>query len=930
MLKLIASLAVTISQSMAANPLNAVLDDLQKSYSGGYSYSSSNKCDTTKSCVEYVTLRSRQLVEKYEEKKETDPDYAEKISIATKIPQLVKHLLETASVYPQAKIFQSMSSQGQTKYRQGIRVRIPDLNKGFDILAIDQTRLSEADKSTLSQLTKEVQAIMMEENTSSYHISNIQGISLSYDDILSAVLDKIDTLDTTSMNRDSQTRAFVGIIDDVLAELSADDNNAQKLANLRSTLESEGEKSPLSFDTLIQFLQMNFGDPSARPENDQEKYWKSQKSSFQSARSPSMPVFSNLGNLSFDVTIGSKTHHLTAKNVGSRLKEKERVYAQLYIYKDMSAAAQAEYRSGVRYTISQSVLARDLFAPLNDDATDAQIRSALESLKTEFREKVKSIMVGQKIALPAIQSIAGAQFDYDQLLNIILAKMNAVSNRPADRQGNLAIDLKIIDSVIEKLDKNDKATPKLLALRQKIETGQSSTYYNSYNYQTTTTDENKSEKEWKQIKSQLQPAQSEKAAKIININEIRLYFTIIGHKQSVSLQDAGTSNYLQRRLSGSNTKYKKEKRAVLDDLVTKLSGITCRSREDCKRQYLEEITATKVKFGGRASSYVNPYNTYSSGYNQNQGSRANTQKSQEMDSAIQGMLDDYSKVITQAFDMDRPHTALVLYTHLSADGQQNYLNGVVIGAPNTAKIFTSKDKAKAKKTKVDIWSSISGLFGGGQPAQPTATPEKKIDYAALETKLKPYAFYDTDDMIIYTMQSIENQTCRSFSECGNSETRAIETVMRSLNPNDPTVPFLQSVIDAIKAKERTNPLDIRTITDAFITAGFSPRIKLTAQDETQWNQILDQRSGKRQRATPPRIANKDRIQTYVEKKTNGTGQTAADPMAAMQQALAGALGTTTAPVVAPAAKSATPAPVTTRPYSYKVPSSKYDQPVPAG
>ena len=929
MLKLIASLAVTISQSMAANPLNAVLDDLQKSYSGGYSSSSSNKCDTTKSCVEYVTLRSRQLVEKYEEKKETDPDYAEKISIATKIPQLVKHLLETASVYPQAKIFQSMSSQGQTKYRQGIRVRIPDLNKGFDIIAIDQTRLSEADKSTLSQLTKEVQAIMMEEKTSSYHISNIQGISLSYDDILSAVLDKIDTLDTTSMNRESQTRAFVGIIDDVLSELSADDNNAQKLTNLRSTLESEGEKSPLSFDSLIQFLQMNFDDPTATPDNDQEKYWKSQKSSFQSAKSPSTPVFSNLGNLSFDVTIGSKTHHLTAKNVGSRLKEKERVYAQLYVYKDMSATAQAEYRSGVRYTLSQSVLARDLFAPLADDATDAQTRSSLESLRTEFKEKVKSIMVGQKIALPAIQSIAGAQFDYDQLLNIILAKMNAVTNRPADRQGNLAIDLKIIDSVIEKLDKNDKATPKLLALRQKIETGQSSsTYnsYNSYNYSNTTTDENKSEKEWKQIKSQLQPAQSEKAAKIININEIRLYFTIIGHKQSVSLQDAGTSNYLQRRLSGSNTKYKKEKRAVLDELVTKLSGITCRSREDCKRQYLDEINATKAKFGGRASPYGNSYNSYNSSYNQNQGSRANTQKSQEMDSAIQGMLDDYSKVITQAFDMDRPHTALVLYNHLSAAGQQNYLNGVVIGAPNTAKIFKSTDKAKAKKPKVDIWASISGLFGGSQPAQPAATPEKKVDYAALETKLKPYAFYDTDDMIIYTIQSIENQTCRSFSECGNSESRAIETVVRSLNPNDPTVPFLQSVIDAIKAKERTNPLDIRTITDAFINAGFSPRIKLTAQDETQWNQIFDQRSGKRQRATPPRIANKDRIQKYIDKKINGNGQAAADPMAAMQQAIAGALGTTTAPAAASATKSA--APVKTSP-SYRVPSSTYSKSVPA-
>jgi hypothetical protein len=647
------------------------------------------------------------------------------------------------------------------------------------------------------------------------------------------------------------------------------------------------------------------------------------------------PFFPISEIISFDVTIGSKTHHLTAKNVGSRLKEKERVYAQLYVYKDMSAAAQAEYRSGVRYTLSQSVLARDLFAPLTDDATDAQTRSALESLKTEFKEKVKSIMVGQKIALPPIQSISGAQFDYDQLLNIILAKMTSASNRPADRQGNLAIDLKIIDSVIEKLDKNDKAMQKLLALRQKIETGQSSNTYNSYNsygYSTTSTaDENKSKKEWKQIQSQLQPAQSEKAAKIININEIRLYFTIIGHKQSVSMQDAGTSNYLQRRLSGSNTKYKKEKRAVLDDLVTKLSAISCRTREDCKRQYLDEINAAKTKFGGR-SSYSNSYNSYSSyssGYSQNQGTRANTQKSQEMDSAIQTMLDTYSKVITKAFDMDRPHTALVLYNHLSAAGQQNYLNGVVMGAPNTAKIFTSTDKKK-KASKVDIWSSIAGLFGGAQPAQPAATPEKKIDYAALETKLKPYAFYDTDDMIIYTMQSIENQTCRSFSECANSEIRAIETVVRSLNPNDPTVPFLQSVIDAIKAKERTNPLDIRTITDAFITAGFSPRIKLTAQDDTQWNQILDQRSGKRQRATPPRIANKDRIQKYIEKKTNGNGQTAADPMAAMQQALAGALGTTTAPVVAPSAKSVAPAPVTTRPYSYEIPSSKYSQSVPAG
>ncbi len=931
MLKLIAFCLFVCSNASATDALGTVLDDMQKSYSGGYSYSSSGKCTTTKSCLDYVTLRSKQLADIYSGKKATDQQADEKIKIAQKIPQLVKNILDKTSLYPQSKLFQSMSSQGQTKYRQGNRVRIPDMNKGFDILALDQTRLSESDKSVITQLKKEVQALLLEEKTQSYRISNIQGISINYDDILSTALDKMDTLDTTSMNRESQARAFVGIIDDLLSELSPDDTNAQKLTNLRSTIESDSEKSPLSFDALIQFLQMNFDDPTAMPENDQEKYWKGQKSGFQSAKSPVMPTFSNLGNLSFDVSVGSKTHHLTAKNVGTRLKEKERIYAQLYVYKEMSASAQAEFRSGVRYTIAPNLLARDLFTPLNDDATDTQMRTSLEALKTEFKEKIKSFIPGQKAILPPIQSISNAHFDYDQLLNIMLAKMEAVTHRPADRQGNLAIDLKIIDSLIEKLDANDKASQKLLSLRQKIETAQPSGSYNSYNSygyssSTSTSDENKSEKEWNQIKSQLQNGKHETAAKIINLNDIRIYFIIAGQKQSVSMQDAGTSNYLQRRLDGTNTKFKREKRAVLDELVTQLSGISCRSREDCKRQYLDEINATKAKFGDR-SSYGNSYNSSYSSYNssgsygQSQNSRANTQKAQEMDSAIQAMLDSYSKVITMAFDMDRPHTALLLFKNLSASGQQNYQNGMLIGAPNTAKIFTSKDKKEPKKSKTDIWSSIAGLFGGAQSAQP-AQSEKKLDYNAIETKLKPYVFYDTDDIIIYTIQSMENSTCRNFSDCANAEARAIETVVRALNPNDPNVTFLQSVVDSIKAKDRSNPLDLRAITDTFANAGFSPRIKLISADETQWNTILDQRTGKRQRAIPPRIANKDRILNYVNKKLKGTNGTENDPMATLQKVLTDTLNPA-APVAPTTPKATAPAKSYTSPKSgsYKYSSS---------
>lgn len=888
MLRILALLFTLQSQSFAVTTLDIVLDDLQKSYSGSYSYSSSGKCTTTKACLDYVTLRSKQLIDKYAEKKGIDPQTDEKINIARKIPQLVKNIFDNASIYPQFKIFQSMSSQGQTKYRQGLRVKLPNFNTGFDLFSIDRTRLSDTDKTTLQQLEKELKTLMVEANVTGYTISNIQGLTISYDDILSVVLEKIDTLDTTSMSRESQARAFTGIVDEVLAELSTEDNNTSKLVSLRSTIEAESEKSPLSFDALTQFLQMNFDDPTTSPENDQEKYWKSQKSSFQAAKAPTIPSFLGFSNLSFDVQVGTQTHHITAKNVTSRLKEKERVYAQTYVYKDMSAAAQAEFRSGVRYTITPNKLASSLFDPLQDDTTDITTRTNLENLRTEFKEKVKSLMVGPKIALPPIQSISGAQFDYDQLLNIILAKMETVTNRPADRQGNLAIDLKIIDSIIEQLDSNDKASQKLLSLRQKIETGQSSNTYNPYGYgNTPTSDDNKSEKEWNQIKSQLQHAKPEKAAKIININDIRVYFMIIGHKQSVSLQDSGTSNYLNRRLEGTNTKFKREKRAVLDDLVSKLSALRCRTRDDCKRQYLDEINATKAKFGGRSSynSSYNTYNSYNSGYSQSQNSRASTQKAQEMDSAIQAMLDSYSKVITMAFDMDRPYTALVLYNHLSANGQQNYVNGMVIGAPSTAKIFTSKDKKENKKSKTNIWSSIAGLFGGAQPAK-SEQPEKKIDYTTIETKLKPHAFYDTDDIIIYTIQSMENSTCHSFGECANSETRAIETIVRTLNPNDPNVTFLQSVIDAIKAKDRSNPLDIKAITNAFINAGFSQRIKLTSADETQWNTIIDQRSGKRQRPVPPRIANKDRILKYVEKKLNSsTANGKDDPMAVVQQTL---------------------------------------------
>ena len=207
--------------------------------------------------------------------------------------------------------------------------------------------------------------------------------------------------------------------------------------------------------------------------NDQEKAWKSQKASFQAAKSPTLPTLSGFSNLSFDVNILGKIHHLTAKNVSTRLKDKERVFAQTYVYKDMSAAAQAEFRSGIRYTLDSKLITSRLFDPLNQDSTDAATRTSLESLRDEFKEKVKAIMVGQKVTLPAIDSISGAYFDYDQLLNIILAKMESVQNRPADRQGNLALDLSVIDKVIEKLDPNDKVSQKLLALRQKIETGQS-------------------------------------------------------------------------------------------------------------------------------------------------------------------------------------------------------------------------------------------------------------------------------------------------------------------------------------------------------------------------------------------------------------------------------------------------------------------------
>lgn len=911
------ALAFTMINFAHADPaVDQVLDDIQKGYSGGYSYSSTNRCSTTKACNDYLQQKLKQLIEKYssDQKKSTlatqTQILGQQIEVAKNLSQQIPALLKSAIYYPQQLVFRSMSSQGQTKYRQGTRYTIPNFDQGFDLLSINRSNLNANDSSILEAMEKEILDLSPKQGAS-YLVKNIKGIQLTYDDILNSVLDALNTMDYTNMDRDKALALQLSIIDDIKGRLASDDPSISKLQQLRSTIESEGHKSPIGMEALILFLQMNYQDPSAKLENESEQAWLNASQSFAQPKSTQQPNIANLGNLEFDVTASGKTYHLSAKTIITLVKDKQRFYSQITVYKEMTPAAQADYRAGKRYTFVPSVIASHLFDPLKATTSDQTQQDSLERLQDEISETLKDDLKTKAIPPAKITEVLNASYDIDQVLNAILQEIDSAGNRPTDREANLIIDLGIVDKYLQTVDQNDKGYQKLLALRQKIESGQetTSTYdsnYNTYGYSSNTYSSNKSQADrlknksrenWEKIKKQCSPEKSAVPAKITNLNDVTVKFTAAGKSYSVSLATAGAANYARRRLSTS-TKYSTEKADVLKELVRDLRALGCKSREDCRRVYSDEIKSMKSQFGRSGYSNQSSYSNYNYGssystYSSSSKSSNRTQKTQEIDAAIQEMLENFAAVIGNAFDIDRPQTKLVLYKLLSQEGQSRYLDGTRIGSPKQAHIFsksTEKEKKKGKGASA-LFQSVLSLFGGGQPAipaEPTAQ-EQKADKTAAEKELLPYALFNRDDILIYTIQALDKNTssCKTYSDCANTDIRLIGSVIKLLNKKDPVIHTLYEVIDQLKADQKTNPLDLDSIAGAFKKAKYSAKVKLEPQDAKEWDQIEAKKNKKRSRPIAPRINNQSELIKFYNKRT----QNGKKPTDFSTSGIAGLMGT---------------------------------------
>ncbi|MBW8310114.1 MAG: hypothetical protein K0M45_10870 [Candidatus Paracaedibacteraceae bacterium] len=896
-------LAIILPHHAWADPVvDEVLDDLQRGSNSYYSYSSSGRCTTTKNCTEYFQQKLRQLTDQYKgahsklnrTTQQADIDLlTKKLDVIRNLSQRLPALLKSSVFYSQNLIFKAMSVQGQTKYRQGYRVEIPNLDSGFDVLSIDPTHLSEAETTILEQLTHEVQDMVAKANSTTtppYTIKHIKGISLNYDDILNDILAKIENQNYTKMDREAALRVQLNLLDNVKGHIAPEDPALAKLQTLRSAIETEATQAPISVDNLILFLHTNYQDPSARLENESEHGWQAMSQSFLPAKQPQQPTPTTLANLNFDVTVGGKTSKLSAKTIGMRTQEKQRFYSQATIYKEMSPAAQADYRSGKRYTLNPTQIASQLFAPLYQPSTDAATENTLEQLQQEVFETIKVDSRTKKSPPFQVTEVRGAHYNYDQILNIIITDIEAVQNRPNDRQANLVIDLGIIDKYLQLMDQTDKSYQKLLTLRQKVEGGQETTT-SRYDYGTAVINpKNSSQAQWLTIKNQLAPAQPVPLpAKIVNIADITLKVKALGKSYTVSLAQAGTTNYARRRLS-TTTKYAKEKADILKQLVRNLKALRCKNRDECHRTYRNEIKAMKAQFGRskyNSNSYSNysrnSYSAYSSNsysaynssglYNTPSSKRSGTQKAQEIDNAIQEMLENFETVLMNAFDMDRPQTKLMIYNKLSDKGRTDYLNGLRISDPKEARIFKRQKQKEPQKTKTDkmaIFQSVLSIFGVKQPAAsapppPASQPQPQLNYDQAEKKLLPLAFFDTDDILIYTMQALERtiSSCRTFSECANNDSHIIEGVIRLLNPKDPVIGFLLEITDELKKAQKSNPIDVDSIAEAFKKAKFSARLKLESQDEKMWENIESKKNKRRQTPVPPRVANAQAlIKTY--------------------------------------------------------------------
>ncbi|AIK96703.1 hypothetical protein [Candidatus Odyssella acanthamoebae] len=901
-------LTVILSHVAWADPIvDEVLEDLQSGSSSYSSYSSSGRCTTTKNCTEYFQQKLRQLTDKYKSSQnrlnrttqQADIDLlTKKLEVVRNLSQRLPLLLKSTVFYPQNLIFKAMSAQGQTKYRQGYRIEVPNFDSGFDVLSIDPAHLTETDTTILEQLTHEVHDMVDKAHrmaTPPYTIKHIKGMSLSYDDILNDLLTKIDSQDYTRMDREAALRIQLNLLDNVKGHIATDDPALTKLQNLRSAIETEANKAPISMDNLIFFLQTNYQDPSAPLENESDHDWKTMSQTFMPAKQPQQPTPTTLTNLTFDVSVAGKTSKLSAKTIGSRFQEKQRFYSQATIYKEMSPAAQADYRAGKRYTLNQAQMASQIFAPLSQKGTDAMKDSTLEKLRQEIVETIKADLRTRKSPPFQIIEVRGAHYDYDQILSMILTDVEDVQNRPTDRQANLVIDLGIVDKYLQLVDQTDKSYQKLLKLRQKVEGGQD-TPTSRYAYGSTVTPpKNQSQEQWLLIKKQLAAPQPALMAKIVNLADITIKVNASGKAYTVSLANAGTANYARRRLTVT-TKYAKEKAEILKQLTHNLKAIRCKNRDECRRAYHDEIKAMKARFGGAGynnnfySNYSkNSYSDYSSNassdynsYGTSYSKRSGPQKAQEIDTAIQEMLENFSTVLMNAFDMDRPQTKLMIYNKLSDKGRADYLNGLRLSDPKEAKIFKRhkpKETQKAKTDKMAIFQSVLSVFGVKQPAAPalapTPQPQQQINYDAAEKKLLPLAFFDTDDILIYTIQALDRNvtSCRTYSECSNNDSRIIEGITRTLNPKDPVIGFLLEITDELKEAQKSNPIDLDSIAAAFKKAKYSARLRLESEDEKTWESIESQKNKKRQPPVPPRVANAQALIKTYNANTQATAMT---------------------------------------------------------
>jgi hypothetical protein len=897
--ELIAILFLTLVQNAWADEaLEAVLDDLE----GNRAYSTQSL--TVQDCISTLEQNLRSLSrtydrnrEQYEESRTIDRSKKEKElrnldkkqtalkELLTRLPGLAKSVLPV----PQLTIFNKMSEKGRAKYSQGHRVEIPDLETGFDLFKMDLSSLNQADLATFKLLHDEVQDLLSKDKnpSPSYTIHHIKGISFNSDDVLNEILDKIDSLNTTEMDRETVRRHQLHILSDVQGRVASEDSGNHRgssgiLQQLKSDIE-KAKSSTMSLNKLIQFLRTHDLQDGTKLDNEAAQEWESLKESFQPAKKTQLPALITIKNLSFEVTVGEKTQTLSTQNIGGRVKERERFYSQIAVYKGMSKTAAAEYRSGQRYTLDKDQLIQHLFDPLKQDGTDGQTRDALERLQDEIEETLKIDLHTKKVPPYTVTEMTDAHYDADQLKNMILAEIDAVPHRPADRQANLAIDLKIVDTYIQLLAKTDKARESLMALRAAIESGQggssrSNSTYNTYgNSSSPTLAKNQSREEWETIVRQLSPARPPQPAKMTNPGEITLKVSAAGKSYTVSLKTSGMVNYAQRRLS-TTTKYSKEKSEILSHLIKTLKGAQCKSRDECRKTYGEEIKSLKNQFGKSG------YNSYS-----NNSNRQGTQKAQEMDMAIQRMLDNFLTILTHAFDIDRPQTRFLIYEKLSEKGKQEYRSGVRLSDPKEARLFKEHPKAQqsspSPKSKSDqssdkggmiqsMMSLVGSLFGGGTPApapapvpQPKPKPQKpkaqpqRIDYAGVEQKLLKEAFFDTDDILLYIMQVLERTESggRSYSDTVNNDTRAIEGIMKTLNQKDPVLGFLYEIIGELKDGLKQNPVDLDSLAKAFKKVNYTTKIKLESQDEKTWEAIESQKSKKRQSPVPPRIANANQL-----------------------------------------------------------------------